>query len=505
MNLDVLLNNILTSGIKFSDPETIRKIKILNIFQLVFIMTAPLLGLFYFYIGAILLFYVAIIAGLLMVTSLLLLRKTKNLLWSGNVALLVVWAALLILSWNSGAVTFDGVIRPAWLLNAGLVLFAIFLNGYLWGTVWTTVVFLETGLVIYLFRTGYLFPNLIPQEISTVYSLGSFLVCLLAILLVAFLFEKEKIEALQREEGKSHALRESKRYIDDILERSPIPTFILDRNHRVIQWNHACHEITGVSAEEALGKRVWEGLKVDARGSIADIILEDPGAISESFEDAIVSKTDTGWFELKMFLSKLGNGMRAVVTAAPILDNNGTVRGAIQTIQEIKAPHHEAGQIGGLDDLASLPVFKLDTQGKITFWNHACEESFGHVSPDVLGKNVLSLLSKRYRPGFRDLIARVLKGESPPERPLKFYKNDGKPAYVLARAYAAQSEEVEGRECMILCTDITDLSIRNKKLELYALESKEKLKTLSEEHDLLKKNIATFIRKKDDTKKEDAE
>ena len=78
MNLESLLNNILTSGINFSDPDTIRKIKVLNVFQLVFTMLSPVLGLFYFYIGAIPLFYSCIAAGFLMAAGIGILRKTKK-------------------------------------------------------------------------------------------------------------------------------------------------------------------------------------------------------------------------------------------------------------------------------------------------------------------------------------------------------------------------------------------------------------------------------------------
>ena len=98
MNLELLFNDILSSGITSADPEKIRKFKALNIFHLIFIMAAPLLGLFYFYIGAIPLFYVSIVAGLLMMTGMVLLRKTKNMVLGGNFAIFILWAVLFIIS-----------------------------------------------------------------------------------------------------------------------------------------------------------------------------------------------------------------------------------------------------------------------------------------------------------------------------------------------------------------------------------------------------------------------
>ncbi len=485
------------------DLETVRKIKILNTFHLVFIMSAPLLGLFYFYIGAILLFYTTIISGLLMISSMILLRKTKHLVWIGNYAIFILWATLFVIAWLTGAISYEGVIRPSWILNGGLILLAIFLNGYLWGTIWATLVFVETGVVIYLFRIGYQFPpSLIPLEISATYSLGSFFLSLLMILLFAFLFENERNEALRREQEKSQTIRESKRYIDDILERSPIPTFILDGSHRVIQWNHACQEMTGITAGEILGKGVGECFDIDDQGSVADIILKNPDFIEENYGDSILSKTANGWFELEMFLPKLKGGLQTVITAATISDNNGKIKGAIQTIQEKKAVQNKRGirrddLLDETEDSFPGPIFRVDPQGKISFWNKACEGILGYTSSQMIGKQALTLVPKRYRPLFREAIVRALKGEFLPDKEWGYQNSEKRPVYVLATVYPSQSADGKDKECVIFNTDITNLKSKLKKLGLYAAESKERLKNLSEEYDLLKKNIATFIRKKD--------
>lgn len=501
MNLDALFNNLLTSGIKLSDLETLRKVRIFNIFHLGAIVVALLAGAFYFYVGAVPLFYASVGGGLLTISSLLVVRKTQNLLLGGNYAILILWSTLLYISWHTGAVTYEGVFNPSWTINAGLILFAILLMGYFWGTVWTTVAFLEKGLVVYLYLEHYPFPNLIPYEVSAYYHLGTFLFSLLMILSLAFLFEKEREEALVREREKSQALRESKRYIDDVLERSPVPTFILDRAHRVIQWNLACEKMTGVSSRELLGNQVWEGFRVNDRGSMADMILEDPALIQEHYGEFIKSQTKSGWFELEMSLPKVKQGRRVTITAAPILDDRGMVRGAIQTVQEIKPydierAKEESGQLGPLSEAFVSPVFKVDSEGKITFWNHACEEHFGYNPSQMVGKSVFSLVSRRYRPVFKETIKKTLMGEAISQKALKYRSGNGKAVYVMARVLPIETAEGESKECAVVNTNITGLRLRLKELELAASESKEKLKNLSQEYDLLKKNIATMIRKK---------
>jgi PAS domain S-box-containing protein len=409
----------------------------------------------------------------------------------------ILWAVITVISWNTGAITYEGVINPSWLLNAGLILLAIFLNGYLSGTVWAVVVFVQTGVLIGMFRSGHQFQNLLPSEIMTTYYMGVYLISLLAILVFAFLFEKEKSDALVREQEKSHTLRESKRYMDDIFDRYPLPTFVLDKSHRVIQWNRACQELSGIYPEQILGKRVWEGFFINDKASIADMVLEDINSIGNIFGDSLISDIDSGWFEMDTFLPRLKEGKRAIVTAAPIMDNNGIMRGAIQTIQEVRKIPVEGGAPEYLDESFPQPVFRIDSGGKIDFWNNACIEAFGYGGPEMIGKSPLAIVAKNYRPLFKDTLIRVLKGESFTNRQWKYFSSDGKPVYVLARVFPSQSADDRGVECVIVNTDITDIRLKLKKLSLYATESNEKLKALSEEHDLLKKNIATFIRKKD--------
>ena len=80
MNLESLLNNFITSRIKYPDLEKIKKFRVLNLFLSILILFTLSLGLFYFFIGADVLFYTTTIAGLLWVSDMILLRKTINLI-----------------------------------------------------------------------------------------------------------------------------------------------------------------------------------------------------------------------------------------------------------------------------------------------------------------------------------------------------------------------------------------------------------------------------------------
>jgi PAS domain S-box-containing protein len=500
MNFESLFHNIMSSGITSPNPETLGKVKVLNVFLLVLIVFSPLLGLFYFFIGADLLFYTALCAGLLGVLGIILLRSTKNFILTGNLAFFGVWATLLLIRWNTGAMSEGGIVLLSWIWNAALLLMAIFITGYLWGTIWGCVIFLEAGAAVYLFRRGYEFSNLIPADIAPIYALGAYLAGLLIILLIAFLYEREKESAVEKEQVKSRSLIESKRYIDTILERFPFPTFVVDREHRVIQWNRACQRLTGISAEKVIGKKVPNALWVDNQWSLADIIIEDPDSIAKRFPESIISRTDSGFFEVGIPLPSIKDGIEAVITLAPIYDANGSVKGAIETIQDVSNRQRETtmGHENHRRDLESglCPIFKVNSKGKISFWNRACEENFGYPSSEMIGASPFRFVSKSTRDPFKETIVKVFKGESLRGKEWKYYSSSGGQVHVLASAYLARSADGKPKECVVINTDITNLTERMKQLERDSVETRERLKSITDEYALLRKNLATYIRKK---------
>jgi PAS domain S-box-containing protein len=500
MNLRSLRSNLITSGTKSADLEIIKKARVLNLFLLIFIITTPLLGLFYLFIGADFLFYVTIIAALLSLSDILFLRWTKNINICGNIAFFILWTTLLVIKWNTGGMSVGSLMLLSWIWNAVLILMAIFITGYLGGTIWTTVIFVETGAAIHLFRSGYQFPNLIPSDISPAYSLGAYLLGLLVMLVIAFLYEKEKDDVADRVGNKSRALVESKRYIDTIIGASPLPTFVIDTGHRVIQWNRALQEMTGIPEEAMVGKKVHNALCADDRWSLADIIIEEPDSIEERFSESIVSKTDSGTFQIEMHFPAIQEGIQAMVTVAPIVDINGSTKGAIETIQNVTNLSAEEYTLH--DNLKQAversphPIFAIDFTGRITFWNKACEKYFGYSFSQMAGKSPLTLVAKSFRESFRETVIKVFRGGTCKAEEWKYYSAQGEARYALASAYAIQVGDRKSTECVVVNTDIADLKSKMSKLERDEIEANERLRSLTDEYALLRKNLATYIRGK---------
>ncbi len=125
-----------------------------------------------------------------------------------------------------------------------------------------------------------------------------------------------------------------------VINGSPIPTFAIDRKHRITHWNKACEALTGKSAEGLIGTNFqWSAFDVKQRSVLADLIV-DKAAESEiqSFYKGRGRKSQLveGAYEAEGFYPILGDGGKWLFfTAAPLRDFLGRIVGAIETIQDI--------------------------------------------------------------------------------------------------------------------------------------------------------------------------
>ncbi len=151
------------------------------------------------------------------------------------------------------------------------------------------------------------------------------------------------IEILLDVTARQHAealLLESQGFLRQIVDCSSVPTFVIDREHRLTHWNRACELITGHSAEALVGTRdQWRPFYDSPRPVFADLILES--AVDESvgrfyegkFRPSAVLE---GAYEIEDHFPHLGDGGRWLFfTAAPLHDVSGNLIGAIETLQDI--------------------------------------------------------------------------------------------------------------------------------------------------------------------------
>lgn len=125
-----------------------------------------------------------------------------------------------------------------------------------------------------------------------------------------------------------------------LLEASPIPTFVLDHAHRVAQWNRAITAISGLAAEHMIGtRRQWRAFYRSPRPVLADLILDAHSVerVRDLYGDKVRASTlIDGAYEAEDYFPDLPEGGRWLYfTAAPLRDRHGSVVGAIETLQDV--------------------------------------------------------------------------------------------------------------------------------------------------------------------------
>jgi len=135
------------------------------------------------------------------------------------------------------------------------------------------------------------------------------------------------------------ALKESEARLSSILHGSPVLQFVIDRNHRVISWNNALEEYSGIKAEDMIGTdQQWRAFYLKKRPVLADLLIDgNTDAITRLYAEKLKKpRYVEGAYEATDFFPQMGSsGIWLSFTAAPLRDVQGTIIGAVETLEDV--------------------------------------------------------------------------------------------------------------------------------------------------------------------------
>ena len=122
-----------------------------------------------------------------------------------------------------------------------------------------------------------------------------------------------------------------------IIDFLPDATFVINNEKKVIAWNRAMEEISGVKREDILGKGNYAyaiPFYLKNRPVLIDFVMNE-STETEPLYDYVKRQGDAIYAET--YAPALNNGKGAYLwgTAAPLLDDNGNFEGAIESIRDI--------------------------------------------------------------------------------------------------------------------------------------------------------------------------
>ncbi|MEI6559187.1 MAG: PAS domain S-box protein [Rhodospirillaceae bacterium] len=242
------------------------------------------------------------------------------------------------------------------------------------------------------------------------------------VLLAAFQLNGERvIQATVRDisarKWTEAALRDSERRMADIINLMPDPTLVIDQGGRVLFWNRALEDMTGVRAEHMLGKGDYEyalPFYGTRRPILIDIVRVPDREIEQNYANvARVNDTLVG----ESYVPHLrGGGIYVVGTAAPLFDSRGEYVGAIEIIRDIterrraeQALVESERRLGDIIEFLPDATVVIDREGRVITWNQAMADLTGVTADAMLGRGdfepALPLFGER-RPMLMDLVLR---------------------------------------------------------------------------------------------------
>lgn len=237
------------------------------------------------------------------------------------------------------------------------------------------------------------------------------------------------------------ALVESEQQLRAIMRGFSIPTFVINKQHKIVSWNRALEEMSGISVDTVMGTNEhWRAFYYSARPCLADLLVDERFNDLEKWYGDKYYKSPfiEGAYEGVGFFPALGkNGQWLHFTAAVLRDSHGTVFGAMETLEDItarqlaeEALRESEQRYRIIADNTYTWEFWVDPDGKCLYCSPSCYELSGHHQEEYLRD--FQLLSENIHPEDRPLFQDHIKTSynGPGKLEFRMVHSDGTIKYV---------------------------------------------------------------------------
>ncbi|QGU33854.1 EAL domain-containing protein [Thermochromatium tepidum] len=201
----------------------------------------------------------------------------------------------------------------------------------------------------------------------------------------------------------------------EMLEQLVVPTFVLDASGRVIVWNRACEELTGMPADRVMGSRDhWQAFYPECRPCLADLVLQERLDEIPQFYPDFDQMVCTGqvahaenWCQMPL----LNTERYLAIDAGPVRDAAGRIIAVVETLRD-RTSHKLAEirlrQMASVFEHSQEGILITDPKTRILDVNASFVRVTGYSREEVLGRTPALLKSgvqdaDFYRRLWRDL------------------------------------------------------------------------------------------------------
>lgn len=214
--------------------------------------------------------------------------------------------------------------------------------------------------------------------------------------------EEEIRQQLEEAEKNQQVLADAWQELESVFNFSPDPMFMINTEGKVIKWNQAMEEMTGIRAQEILGRGDYEyaiPIYGCRRPLLIDLVL-NPEAYQE--EDFLYVRSDNQALFGESFCSKMaGDGRYLAGKSSKIFDHQGNLIGVIESFRDIterkraeEALRQSEEKYRNIIESIEDGYFEVDYAGNFTFINPALCRMLDYSEKELLGENYKKIMDE---------------------------------------------------------------------------------------------------------------
>ncbi len=250
------------------------------------------------------------------------------------------------------------------------------------------------------------------------------------------------------------SLRESEHRLADILQFFPDPTLVIDCNGKVTAWNRAIEEMTGVKAEDILGKGNYE-YSIPFYGNRRPILIDLALRVNEVIEKEYAHLERRGdVISGEAYTRNLPSGRHYLyATATPLRNPDGEIIGAIESIRDISDRKLTEEELRKEKDFrqtlveASPAYFvAIKADGTTLMMNVALLKALGYKAEEAIGKDYLkAFVPEKDQAIVNRVFKKILSSREPIEAVNRIVAKSGKQLLVEwhGRCIYNENDEVD--------------------------------------------------------------
>lgn len=310
----------------------------------------------------------------------------------------------------------------------------------------------------------------------------------------------ESVRDISNRKNMEKALIDNERRLKDVINGSSIPQFFIDHNHKVIYWNKALEECSGVMAKEVIGTdHHWKAFYSEKRPCMADLLVDgDIEGISRWYEGKYKKfELVEGAYEAVDFLPKMGDkGKWLYFTVAAIKDIDGNIIGALETLEDITDRKQAEDALQKREKLLSLVtdnmlnvVGQIDKEGILQYISPSIKNVLGYEAGGFVDENIFQLLGYVHPEELEEITSFFLEANVsylPKRAQFRIKRADGHYIWIESLGNPLFNDKNEYNGVVFTIIDIDKLKSAEQEIKA-SLEDKEML--LREIHHRVKNNM----------------